>query len=191
MRENKSSAEEVIMKYSTFEELPVWKAATVFALRVFEFTNKANFQGLGDLKNQLGRASLGVSNNIAEGFERGTTKELINFLYIAGGSAGECRSMLRICESVDQLSNLKFEISNLITQATGISKQLHGWIDSLKDSNIAGVKYYDKRQKKRAERDKEFEEFDQQMAEFKREFEKKLKTGSINKSPGVPSSEIS
>lgn len=173
------------MKYSTFEELPVWKAATAFALKVFEFTNNADFRGLGDLKNQLGRAALGISNNIAEGFERGTTKELINFLYIARGSAGECRSMLRICETSDRFANFKFEISNLITQATGISKQLHGWIDSLKDSKIQGVKYYDKKVKRRVEQDKEFEAFDQQMAEFKRDFEAKLKSGTINKSIDV------
>lgn len=47
------------MKYSAFEELPVWKAAVAFALRVFEFTNKADFRGLGDLRNQLERAALG------------------------------------------------------------------------------------------------------------------------------------
>jgi four helix bundle protein len=177
------------MKYSTFEELPVWKAATAFALRVFEFTNKGNFQGLGDLKNQLGRAALGISNNVAEGFERGTTKELINFLYIARGSAGECRSMLRICETLDRFGDLKFEISNLITQATGISKQLHGWIDSLKDSKIEGVKFYDKKAKAKTEQNKEFEEFDKQMAEFKRDFEAKLKSGAINKSVSVSTSE--
>ena len=68
------------MKYSTFEELPVWKAATVFALRVFEFTNKGNFQGFGDLKNQLGRAALGISNNVAEGFERGNDERVDKFL---------------------------------------------------------------------------------------------------------------
>jgi len=68
------------VKYSTFEELPVWKTAITFALQVFELTEKADFRGLGDTKNQLERASLSVSNNIADGFERGTTVELINFL---------------------------------------------------------------------------------------------------------------
>lgn len=68
------------MKYSTFEELPVWQAAIRFALNVFEFTSKNDFRGLGDTKNQLERAALSISNNIAEGFERGTTNELINFL---------------------------------------------------------------------------------------------------------------
>lgn len=162
------------MKYSTFEELPVWKAAVQFALKVFEFTNKADFRGFGDTKNQLERAALSISNNIAEGFERGTTKELINFLYVARGSAGESRSMLRVCEFAQRFSNFKFEISNLITQAINISKQLHGWIDSLKDSKIEGVKFYDKKVKKKIAEDKEFEEFDRQMAVFRKEFKQKL-----------------
>jgi hypothetical protein len=38
------------MKYSRFEELPVWNSAVEFALKVFEFTNKADFRGLGDTK---------------------------------------------------------------------------------------------------------------------------------------------
>ncbi|HQZ94975.1 MAG TPA: four helix bundle protein [Pyrinomonadaceae bacterium] len=168
------------MKYSTFEELPVWQASTRFALNVFEFTSKNDFRGLGDTKNQLERASLSISNNIAEGFERGTTNELINFLYIARGSAGESRSMLRICESLDRFSDLKFEISNLIKQAINISKQLHGWLESLKNSDIKGVRFFDNKVRKKIETDKEFAEFDQQMAEFRIEFERKLRTGEIN-----------
>ena len=168
------------MKYSTFEELPVWKAAIQFALRVFEFTNKADFRGLGDTKNQLERAALSISNNIAEGFERGTTKDVINFLYFARGSAGESRSILRLCESVPRFSNFKFEISNLINQATGISKQLHGWIDSLKDSKIKGVKYFNQRAKQQVAKSKEDEEFDREMARFRKELEEKLKQQEID-----------
>ena len=44
----------------------------------------------------MDRAALSVSNNIAEGFERGTTNELLQFIYIARGSAGEVRSMLAL-----------------------------------------------------------------------------------------------
>ena len=82
------------MKYTRFEELPVWQAAIEFAIRVFEFTDKADFKGVGDVKNQLERAAVSISNNIAEGYERGSNTELIQYLYIAKGSAGECRSML-------------------------------------------------------------------------------------------------
>lgn len=98
------------MKYSNFEELPVWKAAIEFALKLFEFTNRSEFRGFGDMKNQLERAGVSMSNNIAEGFERGSNTELIQFLYISKGSAGECRSMLRLCESSPRFSNFKSEI---------------------------------------------------------------------------------
>ncbi len=98
------------MKYNTLEDLPVWQSAVEFALKVFAFTENADFRGLGDTKNQLERASLSISNNIAEGFERGSTKELIAFLYISRGSAGESRSMLRVCERHPHFSDLKFEI---------------------------------------------------------------------------------
>jgi four helix bundle protein len=57
------------------------------------------------LRDQLERAALSVSNNIAEGFERGTTNELLAFLYIARGSAGEVRSMMRILETWDIFGN--------------------------------------------------------------------------------------
>ncbi|MFN2502270.1 MAG: four helix bundle protein [Pyrinomonadaceae bacterium] len=163
------------MKYSTFEELPVWKAAVEFALKVFEFTAKADFRDLGDTENQLERSSLSISNNIAEGFERGTTAELINFLYIARGSAGEARSMLRMCEGLDRFSNFKSEISNLIGMAVNISKQLHGWMESLKNSEIKGVKFLTDKERARVEQRKEAQEFDRELAEFKARHEDWLK----------------
>jgi four helix bundle protein len=155
------------MKYSTFEELPVWKAAISFALKVFELTESADFRGLGDTKNQLERASLSISNNIAEGFERGTTTELVNFLYIARGSAGESRSMLRLCEGLDRFSNFRSEISNLTGMAVNISKQLHGWIDSLKNSDIKGVKFLTEKERIRLTQKSELDEFDKELADFR------------------------
>jgi len=155
------------VKYSSFEELPVWNAAVTFALKVFEFTEKSDFRGLGDTKSQLERATLSISNNIAEGFERGTTTELINFLYIARGSAGESRSMLRLCEKLERFSNFRSEISNLIGMAVNISKQLHGWLESLKNSDIKGVKFLTEKERARFEKSREQEDFDREMAEFK------------------------
>ena len=171
------------MKYSTFEELPVWKAAIEFALKVFEFTNKADFRGLGDTKNQLERSALSISNNIAEGFERGTTAELIHFLYIARGSAGESRSMLRLCEGIPKFSNFRSEISNLIGNAINISKQLHGWLDSLKNTDIKGVKFFTNKEKKHIEMNKEFQEFDQTMERYRQELLEKLARREYNSKP--------
>lgn len=170
------------MKYSTFEELPVWKAAIEFALQVFGFTSKSDFRGLGDTKNQLERAALSISNNIAEGFERGTTADLITFLYYARGSAGESRSILRLCEGQSRFSNSKFEISNLIGRGVSISKQLHGWIDSLKNSEIKGVRYYTNKEKRRVEVNKEFEEFDKEMDRYRQELLEKLMQREVNAS---------
>jgi len=167
------------MKYSTFEEVPVWKAAVEFALRVFALTEKADFRGLGDTKNQLERAALSISNNIAEGFERGTTVELIHFLYIAKGSAGESRSMLRICEPLPRFSDLKFEISDLISRAVNVSKQLHGWLESLKNTDIKGTKFLTGKERDRLEREREFEGFDREMERHRQELIERLNKQSL------------
>ena len=98
------------MKYERFEELPVWQAAMSLAEKVYALSEHGAFGRLRELKDQLRRAGLSVSNNIAEGFERGTTAELLGFLYIARGSAGEVRSMLLFCQRLPELSS---EISNL------------------------------------------------------------------------------
>lgn len=165
------------MKYKRFEELPVWQAAIEFALKVFDFTGKNEklFRGLGDTKNQLERVAISISNNIAEGFERGTTNELVNYLYIAKGSAGESRSMLCLCERVSRFVNQKSEISNLKLRAESISKQLNGWIDSLINSDIKGVKFLTEKERKSYRQRKDREEFDAEMKQYRKELEERLK----------------
>jgi len=71
------------MKYERFEQLPVWQAAIDLAVEVYELTEKPAFQRRHSLRDQIERAAVSVSNNIAEGFERGTNQELLTFLYIA------------------------------------------------------------------------------------------------------------
>jgi four helix bundle protein len=78
------------VKYSRFEELPVRQAAITLAERVFCLTADKRFQAQGDLRSQLQRATLSISNNVAEGFERGTIQELLTFLYIARALPGKC-----------------------------------------------------------------------------------------------------
>ncbi len=126
------------MKYERFEQLPVWQTAIDLASGVYSFTEDPCFRATGDLCNQFRRASLSISNNIAEGFERGTTAELLSFLYIARGSAGEVRSMLRFAESLPKFFNLKSQISNLISQSESCSRQICGWADCLQNSTIKG-----------------------------------------------------
>jgi four helix bundle protein len=84
------------MTYKRFEDLPAWqKAAELYEL-TGELIDDPEFKASRSFQDQLDRAALSVSNNIAEGFERGMTNELLAFLYIARGSAGETRSMLRL-----------------------------------------------------------------------------------------------
>jgi four helix bundle protein len=126
------------MTYERFEDTPAWQAAIALAHAVFDLVEDRSFAGLGDLRNQLQRASLSISNNIAEGFERGATNELVSFLYISRGSAGETRSALAFARERRSLAHLRTRIIELIPQAEGVSRQLRGWANSLQNSDIAG-----------------------------------------------------
>lgn len=127
--------------YQRFEDLPVWQEAIRLAEGCEDFLELAEKRLTRSKRDQLDRASLSVSNNIAEGFERGTTNELLAFLYIARGSAGEVRSMLCFFERRPKLRAFKSEISNLKAVAESCSRQLRGWADSLQNSDIAGQRH--------------------------------------------------
>ena len=138
------------MKYKSFEDLPVWQAAIDLARQTYAMTEHQAFRGHAGLRDQLERAALSVSNNIAEGFERGTTNELLAFLYIARGSAGEVRSMLCLLERIAAFSPLKAEICNAKSNCLGISRQLYGWIEQLKNSDISGQRHLNETVRARA-----------------------------------------
>jgi len=127
--------------YQRFEDLPVWQQALTLAEKSEDFIQAAKDHITWSKRDQLDRASLSVSNNIAEGFERGTTNELLAFLYIARGSAGEVRSMLCFFERRPVLSKFKSQISDLKSVAESCSRQLRAWADSLQNSNIKGPRH--------------------------------------------------
>jgi four helix bundle protein len=131
------------MQYRRFEDLPVWNDSAELSVRVYKFTSVEQFRRHPALRDQLERAALSISNNIAEGFERGSTNELLAYLYISRGSAGEVRSMLKVLARWDEFGNLKSQISDLITESEKISRQLYGWIESLKNSEISGQRHLD------------------------------------------------
>lgn len=147
------------MTYERFEQLPVWQAGMTLTERVFKLTEDKSFNYKGDLRSQLQRAALSVPNNVAEGFERGTTQELLTFLYIARGSAGEVRSMLCLLERLPYFTHLKSEISDLKSVAESISRQLRAWADSLQNSPITGQRYLTEKNRQLAEEKKRAEAF--------------------------------
>jgi four helix bundle protein len=154
--------------YNRFEDLPVWQTAAELYDRIDDFIDRAPPRMRASFRDQLERATLSVSNNIAEGFERGTTNELLAFLYIARGSAGEVRSTLTVCARRPYLSNFKSEISDLTRLAESCSRQLRGWADSLQNSDISGQRHLNEKSRsdyqKRKSREAGGAEFNEMLA---------------------------
>ena len=116
----------------SFEELEVYSKAFGFSVDIFLLTEKSSINR--NIVNQLERASLSISNNIAEGFELQSNKQFIKFLYIAKGSCGECRNLISVANKLKQIDNNKhIELKN---RAVEISKQLSNFIKYLKKSEI-------------------------------------------------------
>jgi four helix bundle protein len=80
-------------------------------------------------------------NNIAEGFERGGTKEFTQFLSIARGSSGEVRSQLHRALDRNHLTGEKFE--ELKTKSLKISKAITGFMNYLIKSDLKGMKFHE------------------------------------------------
>ena len=150
---------------------PSWQKAADLYEATEDLLEDESFRATRGFRDQLDRASLSVSNNIAEGFERGTTNELLQFLYIARGSAGEVRSMLvlkaRRADEAGWSVSLKSEISNLISTAESCSRQIRGWADSLQNSDIKGQRYLTDKTKSRTKGAREREEFFKELEQVR------------------------
>ena len=78
-------------------------------------------------RNQLDRASLSISSNVAEGFERSTTGELLSFIAIARGSSGEVRSMMAVVKDRPKLKRYLAALQRIRSLAESCARQLTGW----------------------------------------------------------------
>src|SRR5690606_30692651 len=92
----------------------------------YELLRQPQFNKEFGLSDQLRRASLSISNNIAEGFERETDKELIRYLYFSKGSAGEVRNILNVIKAIDFITEEEYQ--ELKGKVIDISKQLSNFI---------------------------------------------------------------
>jgi four helix bundle protein len=153
------------MTYARFEDIPAWKESIRLAEGVCDITESKAWPGSRSLQDQLERAALSVSNNIAEGFERGTTNELLAFIYIARGSAGEVRCMLCFLKRRKAFGNFKSQISNLKSIAESCSRQLRGWADCLQNSEIKGQRHLNDKTRRHYNAGKGAEEFQQELLE--------------------------
>ena len=87
-----------------FEDLFIWQKAVEFVKEIYVITDRDGLKTDFGLKNQMRNSSNSIPSNIAEGFERRSRKEYLNFLNIAKGSAGEIRSQLFVAHEVGHLS---------------------------------------------------------------------------------------
>lgn len=121
-----------------FEDLHIYQRARELTNAVYQLTRQGTFAKDRALSDQIRRASVSIMSNIAEGFERGTKTEFIQFLYIAKGSCGEVRAQLRIARDQDYIPESEYD--RLHDLARRISGMVSNFIAHLQQSNYQGEK---------------------------------------------------
>lgn len=134
-----------------FEDLHCWQKARELTRSVYKEFKNVNDYGF---KDQIQRAAVSVMSNIAEGFERGTKQEFLNYLFIAKGSAGEVRAQLYVALDVGYLNIETFKYLNSF--ALECARLIASFIKGLKISEFKGHQF--KPEKSKAQRERE--EFD-------------------------------
>ncbi|WGD35526.1 four helix bundle protein [Olleya sp. YS] len=116
------------MAVQKFEDLLVWQKSQDLAVTIYKlFQDNKDFS----FRDQIKRAAVSISNNIAEGFDRNSNVDFSRFLYFSLASNSEVRSMLYLSIRLNFLN--KEEAILLIENTNEISKMLHGLIKSIKN----------------------------------------------------------
>ena len=118
-------------KIERFEDLEVWKEAVSIGVQIYNLTSSGNLAKDFAIKDQLRRAAISISNNIAEGFEYNNNKVFVKFLGYAKGSAGELRSNLFVLREAKILSTEVCE--RLQLKLIAASKNISGFMKYLKE----------------------------------------------------------
>lgn len=114
------------MRIQKFEDIIAWQKTQDLAVLIYKtFESSRDF----GYKDQIQRASVSISNNIAEGFDRMSDKEFIRFLYIAQASCSEVTSMLYLANRLNYLDNETTKIG--VEKANENGKIIRGLIKSL------------------------------------------------------------
>ena len=123
------------MAYSSFEELEVWKRSCRLAVRIYQILDGCRDFGM---KDQMTRAAVSISSNIAEGAERDSVKEFIRFLHISKGSSAELRTQAYIASRIKLIGEA--EQAEIVEELKSISKMLQRLIEALKLKSQLNVK---------------------------------------------------
>jgi four helix bundle protein len=114
----------------TFEDLEVWQRSRNLNTEIYAHCRAGELARDFGLRNQLQRASVSIMTNIAEGYERNSRKEYIQFLGIAKGSAGETRSLIWTATDLGYIDGETAE--GLIEELMQISRMIKGLMNSLR-----------------------------------------------------------
>ena len=107
------------MKINSFTELTVWQRAHELVLLVYKLTASFPRSELFGMVSQLRRASASVPANIAGGFGRRTTKELLRSLQIAAGELEETRYFLILSRDLGYVAAPRFEEGRVLCDSVG------------------------------------------------------------------------
>ena len=113
-----------MLKSRNFREYKAWQDAVRLATEVYKITSSLPWFEKKGLCDQLQRAVVSISCNIAEGAGRHTDAEFSRFLNIALGSANEVETQLLIAKNLSYINKQDFE--RLTSDLTSIQKQLAG-----------------------------------------------------------------
>ena len=106
-------------KIEDYKDLIVWQRSMELAEEVYRLVKKLPKEELFALSDQIRRAAISIPSNIAEGYERNSTKEYIYFLSIAKGSKAELETQLLLCTKIHYLNNSDIEKSISLIQEIG------------------------------------------------------------------------
>ena len=120
-------------KIEKFEEIRAWQSAREVVNRIYKISQDEKFKRDYSLGDQIKRASISIMSNIAEGFSRQSSKEFIQFLFIAKASAAEVQSQLYI--ALDQGYIIEKEFKEIYDKVEEIAKLLSKFITYLKSLN--------------------------------------------------------
>ena len=125
--------------FKTFEDMESWQQSRKLTKSIYKVTSQGAFARDFGLRDQIRKASVSIMSNIAEGFERSGTKEFIQFLATAKGSAGEVRAQLYV--ALDQGYVEQPDFNELNQSLIKISKQLTGLMTYLRRTSFKGTKF--------------------------------------------------
>ena len=115
------------MKIERFEDIKAWQEARVLVKMVYAVVNSDRHFGSDyKFREQIQGAAVSIMSNIAEGFSRRTTKEFIQFLFIAKGSTAEVQSQLYVALDQGYINQEKF--NELHSKSDEVARLISGFI---------------------------------------------------------------